>query len=325
MPTPPPQPFGRIRLTQVIESWSAEHPLNPRALAYELADVLRTIGPGSQLLGATAASVTLFDPSAGAGGITLDALADYFGEFAAGASADTIQTTNGAVQAGAVLLGKQWLGRLVIEADTRAKLAAGLQQIAPEPFANDGAQPIGQNQLPVSGSDPQCLASLQQQHRREGEQQAAEQLDAIKQENASLRQLVTRLQAEISQVQRAKHDADNHAEQCRREAQEERRERTLAEERLQEHAGIIAFMDSSNSLSPPEGRRAVAAWSEATDNGTKDPVIETGIGVGTLIERWWRDNVGETSDATKKRLQWFLAWPSRKKGGVVSRAPKQNR
>ncbi|MGP0172357.1 hypothetical protein ACSVIJ_10765 [Pseudomonas sp. NCHU5208] len=286
--------------------------------------MLRTIGPGSQLLGATAASVTLFDSSTGAGGITLGALADYFDRYAAGASADTIETTSGAVQAGAVMLSKQWLGRLESEADSRAKLAAGLQQIAPKPFTTGGAQPAGQNQLPLSGSDPQCLALLQEQHRQEGQQQAAEQLDATTQELASLKQQSARLLARLELMQREKHDADNRAEQYRREAQEERRCRTITEEKLHELAGVIAFMNEDNPLSPVEGRRAVTAWCDLTDNGQTDPTDGTGIGVGELARRWWQTRFGEPKGIVMKHLQWILAWPARKKGGAVAKkSPKK--
>ena len=323
MPIPPPQPFGRIRLTQVLESWSAEHPLNPRYLAAELAGVLRTIGPGTQVQPPAVASATLFDTATGAGGISLGALADYFDSFAAGAPADTIETTNGAVQAGAVLLSKQWLGRLEIEADARATLAAGLQQIAPEPFADGGAQPAGQNLLPMSGSDPHCLALLQEQNRREGEQEAAKELEAVKQENASLKQKIARLQAESDQALWAKHDADNRFEQLRREAQEDRRKRTLAEEKLQELAGVIAFMDEENLLSPVEGRRAVTAWCDLTDNGQTDPTDGTGIGVSEHVRRWWQPRFGEPKGIVLKHLQWMLTWPARKKGGAVAKKPAE--
>jgi len=281
--------------------------------------VLRTIGPGSQVLGEAAANVTLFDPSAGAGGITLDAMADYFDQCTVGISAETIKTTSGVVQAGAVLLSKQWIGRLEIEAAARARVAAGLQQIAPESFATGGAQPAGQNQRPVSGSDPQCLALLQEQHRQAAEQQAARELNAAQQENASLRHLIARLQAENSQTQWAKHEADNSAEQYRREAQEERRSRVIAEERLHELAGVIAFMNEENPLSPVEGRRAVTAWCDLTDNGQMDPTDVTGIGVGELARRWWLARFGEPKNIVAKHLQWVLAWPARKKGGAVAK------
>ncbi len=321
MPIHRPQPFGRIRLTQVLESWSAEHPLNPRYLASELAGVMRTIGPGTQVLSPTFANATLFDPSTGAGSITLGALADYFDRYAVGASADTVETTNGAVQAGTVLLSRQWLGRLEIEADARAMLAAGLQQIAPERFATDGAQPAGQNLLPLSGSDPQCLALLQEQHRREGEQLAAKQLEAVKQENASLKQLITRLQAENAQTQWAKNDTENRLEQHRREAQEERRKRTLAEDQLRDHSGIIAFMDAENPLAPVEGQRMVNAWCEITNNGTENNVSLKGKGLSAQITEWLKKNFPGHAACAPDRYTWALTWPARKKGGVATRKP----
>ncbi len=321
MPIHRPQHFGRIRLTQVLQLWSAEHPLNPRYLASELAGVLRTVGPCTQVLSPAFASATLFDPTTGASGITVGALADYFDRYAAGASADTVETTKGAVQAAAVLLSRQWLARLEIEADARATLAAGLQQIAPEPFATNGAQPAGQNLLPLSGSDPQCLALLQEKHRREGDQQAVKQLEAVKQENASLKQLITRLQAENDQARWAKHDTENRIEQHRREAQEERRKRTLAEDQLRDHSGIIAFMNAENPLAPVEGQRMVNAWCEITNNGTENNVSLKGKGLSAQITEWLKRNFPSHAACAPGRYTWALTWPARKKGGVAARKP----
>lgn len=324
LPNQPPQPFGRVRLTQVVESWAAEHPLNPRLLASELADVLRTIGPSIQVLDHTAASVTLYDPTTGAGGVTIEALADYFDRYSAGAPADTIETTNGAAQAGAVLLSKPWIGRLESEAEARATIAAGLQQVAPAPIATGGALPTEQHQPPLSGSAPECLALRQAQQRQEGEQSAREQLDATKQLAERLTLENERLRATLATLEQRHQQTQEEAEQHRRAAAEDRRQRTLAEDQLREHAGIIAFMDPDNPLAPVEGQRIVAAWCELTNNGTEDNVSAKGKGLSELIRTWLAANIGGHAAVTIKRYTWALTWAARKKGGAVAReTPKK--
>ncbi|WP_152489441.1 MULTISPECIES: hypothetical protein [unclassified Pseudomonas] len=323
LPNQPPQPFGRVRLTQVVESWAAEHPLNPRLLASELADVLRTIGPSTQVLDHTAASVTLYDPTTGAGGITIEALADYFDRYSVGAPADTIETTNGAAQAGAVLLSKQWIGRVESEAEARATIAAGLQQVAPAPAPNGGALPTEQHQSPLSGSTPECLALRQAQQRQEGEQSASERLEAAEQQAATLRKEIERRNAREQTLEQALQQAREEAERYRRAAAEDCRKLTLAEDQLREHAGIIEFMNPNNHLSPVEGRRSVMVWCEMTENGQTDPTT-AGIGVGPLAGRLWQQHFGKPKEIVVKRLQWFLTWPARKLGGAVAKkAPKK--
>jgi hypothetical protein len=321
LPNQPPQPFGRVRLTQVVESWAAEHPLNPRLLANELADALRTIGPGAQVLGHTVASVTLYDPATGAGGITIEALADYFDRYSIGAPADTIETTNGAAQAGAVLLAKPWIGRLESEAEARATIAAGLQQVAPAPAPSGGALPTEQHQPPPSGSAPECLALRQAQQRHEGEQSASERLEAAEQRARRLEQENERLRAGMTTLEQRHQQTQEEAEQHRRAAVEDRRQRTLAEDQLREHAGIIAFMDPDNPLAPVEGQRIVAAWCDLTNNGTEDNVSAKGKGLSELIRAWLAANIGEYAAVALKRYTWALTCAERKKGGVVAKKP----
>ncbi|MFI8610950.1 hypothetical protein ACIGFL_21885 [Pseudomonas sp. NPDC077649] len=324
LPNQPPQPFGRVRLTQVVESWAAEQRLNPRLLARELADVLRTIGPGTHVLNHTAVSVTLYDPATGAGGVTIEALADYFDRYSVGAPADTIETTNGATQAGAVLIARHWIGRLEIEAEARATIAAGLQQVAPAPIATGGEQPTEQHQPPLSGSAPECLALRQAQQRREGEQSAGERLEATELRIAALERELERRDAREQTLEHALQQAQEEAEQRRRAAAEDRRKLTLAEDQLREHAGIIEFMNPDNPLSPVEGRRIVTAWCDVTENGKTDPTAETGIGLGEQLRRWWKDRFGEPAAIVVRHMQWALTWPARKKGGAVAKkAPKK--
>ena len=323
MSNQPPQPFGRVRLPQVIETWAAENPLNPRMLASELADVLRSLGPAPQVLGANAASVTLYDPATGPGGVTIEALADYFERYSAGEPADTIETTNGMAQAGAVLLAKQWIGRLESEAEARATLAAGLQQTTVAPAPTGGALPTTQQQPYLSGSGPECLTLRQEQQRQDGESTASENLDAAQQQAQRLERENERLRARLASLEQYHQQSLEDAELHRRAAEDERRARTLAEDQLREHAGIIAFMDTDNPLAPVEGQRMVAAWCDLTNNGTEDNVSTKGKGLSELLRVWIDKNIGEPAAVTVKRYTWALTWPARKKGGAVTKRGRE--
>lgn len=319
MPNQSPQPFGRIRLPQVIEAWSDGSRFNPRLLASELAGVLRTLGPANQVIDAAFASVTLYDPATGAGGITLEALAAYFEQRAAGITETAVETASGSVQAGAVLLARHWIARLEFEAESRAELAAALHLAAPAPAPGQGPQPATQHQPPLTGSAPECLALRQAQQRIEGEHSASHRLEAAEQRCELLARENEQLRAQLSAQEHRTQQAQEAAEQHRRAAEDDRRARTLLEDQLRDHAGILAFMDTSNPLAPVEGQHMVAAWCDLTENGTTDPTASSGIGIGELAKRWWRDNVGQPTDSVTKRLSWALAWPARKNGGAVSK------
>lgn len=323
MPNQSPQPFGRIRLPQVIEAWSDGSRFNPRLLASELAGVLRTLGPANQVIDAAFASVTLYDPATGAGGITLEALAAYFEQRAAGITETAVETASGSVQAGAVLLARHWIARLEFEAESRAELAAALHLAAPAPAPGQGPQPATQHQPPLPGSDPECIALRQAQQRIEGEHSASHRLEAAEQRCELLAQENEQLRAQLSAQEHRTQQAQEAAEQHRRAAEDERRARTLAEDQLREYAGIIAFMDTDNPLAPVEGQRMVAAWCALTNNGTEDNVSTNGKGLSELLRVWIDKNIGAPAAVTVKRYTWALTWPARKKGGAVTKRGKE--
>ncbi|MDT4848501.1 hypothetical protein FQZ97_825930 [compost metagenome] len=68
----------------------------------------------------------------------------------------------------------------------------------------------------------------------------------------------------------------------------------------------------------------VVAWCDITENGSIDPVAVRGVGVGDLARRWWKDHLGEPPAIVVKRLQWALAWPARKKGGMPAKRQRDN-
>ncbi len=325
LPNQPPQPFGRVRLTQVVESWAAEQPLNPRLLASELADVLRTIGPAEHVLNHTAVSVTLYDPTTGAGGVTIEALSDYFDRYSAGAPADTIETTNGAAQAGAVLIARHWIGRLEIEAEARAKIAAGLQQVAPAPVATGGALPTEQHQPPLSGSAPECLELRQAQQRQEGEHSAREQLEAARlaqqkaeqntekaqaRAEAAIQQLAA-LHQEIARLQEALNTST-------RQLQEAQNDACDLEEELEQLALFAECLRPDNPLSPPELRMAFQCWCDLTQNGLHNPAGKGGRGVHGQVAEWAQEQGLDLNRDQLARLQAVVSWRKRGAGAIAS-------
>lgn len=325
LPNQQPQTFGRVRLTQVVEAWAAEQPLNPRLLAKELADVLRTIGPAKHVLNHAAASVTLYDPTTGAGGVTIEALANYFDRYSVGAPADTIETTNGAAQAGAVLIARNWIGRLEIEAEARATIAAGLQQVAPAPIATGGAQPTEQHQPPLSGSDPECIALRQAQQRQEGEQSAKEQLEAARlaQQRAekntekalakaevAIQQLAA-LQQELARLREALNTSTRQLLEAKNDACD-------LEEELEQLAIFAECLRTDNPLSPPELRMAFQCWCDLTQNGQHNPAGKGGRGVHGQVAEWAQEQGLDLNRDQLARLQAVVSWRKRGAGAIAS-------
>ncbi|MDT4834225.1 hypothetical protein FQZ97_678590 [compost metagenome] len=308
-------PFGRIRLSAVVAEWSANHVMNPRALAAEVAAALRRL-PTDQVLHESTASAVLFDPVAGRGGITFGALASYFEAIRLGGEPETIQTSTGAVRSAAVLISSSWIGRVTLEAEERAALVAGYAV----PAAMFGGEAASAPAImpPSSGSEPVYLKIREAQQRQEGERSAAEQLDSerIKRERAELEvaELRTKLTTREAQLEQAREDE----EKARRALNDERRARQQAEEQLREHAGIIAFMDPNNPLSPEQGRLSVDTWCQLTDNGTADPVDETRVGLRKLCERLLNNGTRTFSGSILDRITWFINWPARKNGGALA-------
>lgn len=307
----------------MIDAWSASSALNPRLLASELAALLRALAPASQPIGAHAATVVMFDTASGSGTLSFGTLAAYFERYSAEGVANTVETTTGSARAAAVYLARSWIGPLEVDTEARARIAAGLQQAHPAPRPSGGAQPADQHQPPMSGSDPECLALHQAQQRQAGERSAAEQLEVFEQRALLAEREVAKLQAKNQALKYSRQQALDEAEQERRSSSEERRQRTLIEDALREHAGIIEFVNPENQLSPELGRRLVAAWCELTKNGTYDVATETGTGLKKHCEAWLTIHFGAPTEAMQKRFVWALAWPARKKGGLVAIPPNR--
>ncbi|MGV6474878.1 hypothetical protein ACTUVM_003770 [Azotobacter vinelandii] len=257
---------------------------------------------------------------AGAGAITFGSLAAYFDEIGQGKSPRTITTLSGCVPASTVTVARTWIGWLATDAAERAAFAAGFVSTANDiphaslasnapPAARPGDQPS-----PPSGSEPGYLKMREAHLRSQGESSAAAQLEferiARRIAEQTNDQLLTLLAASDRHIDQQREEM----EQLCRDLNESNRKCAKLAEQLREHAGIIEFMNPDNPLSPVEGRRGVSAWCELTENG---------VGIGELVARWWRSHVGEPPGSVVKHLQWMMAWPDRKKGGMVAKRQHQ--
>jgi len=317
--------IGRVSVARVTDEWETTQALNPRTLAFEMADALRSMSQPGAAVPRDKALVVGVASDDGADQLTWHALADYFDGFGSGTHPTRILTLRGDCQPSALLLDRAWLEMLTEEAVTRAEIAAGYAHALYSTSTITGATvPAHQQPTTLSGSAPECLEIREAQQRREGEASATERLDAalIARDHATAK--AKQLGTEIAIIEAQLRQALDDSESMRRELIEERRERTKLAEQQREYAGIIEFMNQENPLSPLEGRRAVTAWCELTENGAVNPVTEKGVGMGELARRWWAGHFGEPPKIVAKHLQWALTWPARKKGGSVSRRPLQN-
>lgn len=254
--------FGRIPLDRITAEWEDGHPINPRLLAGEVAEVLCTMAPADHPIQEARASAILGATMPGGNAVTFGALAEYFHSAGQGRPAETIDTSAGPVPASHVFIWRQWLDDLAREATARAVLVAGFAMPA-----NDSARAVAvangspavhqaDQPPPPTGSEPGYLKMRQAQQRKEGERSAAEQLEAaqtaLKREEQKTADLLAMLTFERAQ-------RDQHREemgQLHRELNEERRGRLAAEEsaseerrgRLEAEEKASDFADLARSL-----------------------------------------------------------------------------
>jgi len=315
---------GRVSVARVIDEWGDHQSLNPRSLAFELADALRSMSQPGATVPTDKALIMGFADQEDAAELTWYALADYFDGFGSGSAPSRISTTNGECIPSALLLDRGWIDRLTAEAVARAEIAAGYAQALPHEPETIGSSALAyQHPAAPSGSDPECLAIREAQQRQEGEASAVEQLDAARSARRAAEQEAERLRLQATALAAQLTEARTEAQLATRALNEQRRECLNLKQKLSENAGIIEFMNPDNELSPVEGRRVVDAWCELTKNGTVDAVSEHGIGIGELAKRWWESRFGAPAAIVVKRLQWALTWPARKNGGVPSKRSHQ--
>jgi hypothetical protein len=318
---------GRVLLEQAIAEWAAGHELAPTLLASHAAEALRTLSPPHAVISTQKIAVTLASEPGGC--VTIGALVDYFEQVGKHKAPGTIATTVGTAPVGAVLVDRGWIAVPLGEAAKRAAFAAGfaISTNAPAVMAqtiNASAATRQEDPHPLpSGSEPGYLKMRQAQQRRDGERSAAEQVEALqaklKRAEQGEAEALARLAASEAQNQYLRDQVRSY----RYAQSESERERDRIAEQLREHAGIIEFMNPDNPLSPEEGRRLVAAWCELTECGAVDIVSEKGAGLGELCRRWLTRHFGEPPAVVVKRFVWALAWPARKKGGMIAKRQRE--
>ncbi|MEE3508159.1 hypothetical protein QN399_18130 [Pseudomonas sp. 10C3] len=326
------QRFGRIQLSRIVPEWDDEQPINPRMLAGEVADVLRTLMPVDHLIHSLHASVTLSASTTGDRSITYGALADYFESASLGQPAETISTSAGPVQTAAVVIWRQWIGTITIEATSRALMVAGYAMPANDTQSSAlivGGHPSRSHFAPAetpSGSEEGYLKMRQTTQRQEGEKTAARDIFAEREKSRTLEQRVMELLAQSAIDKAQSQQFMDEAEQSRRDTSSERRARLKAEdelirieELLEPHMLAIEFLNPDNPLSPPEIREMFQCWICLTKDNEREPVKATSKGMDVLCRDWFK---AQGEDVTGKKLSRFataLNSEDRKKGGAVAR------
>lgn len=220
---------GRIALDRIFKEWSENQPLNPRLLALEVADAIRSISHEEMFIPIECASVIgVAGTHSESRQITMWAVAGYLESIGTGKIPKTIASARGPVRSGTVLLARYWIDQLVKEATERAAISTGLAQVAK---LNNNALTTTE---PLSGSDPACLAVRQEQLRQAAEKAQHEQLEQERAARQALDQELACLRAEKDMLASRSKYYQECAELSHRAENEERRARFLAEEQLKE-------------------------------------------------------------------------------------------
>jgi len=320
--------FGRIPLGRIADGWAESSPYNPRLLAEWVADTVASLGPLEHPVNTL--HVAAYSEGKAIRGVlfTHGEVSQYFSMLSKGSSTHPIRSGTQQFASSNVLVWRQWIEQVEREAIARADMVAHLAipagATAIAAAANDPSPTAPINHSIPSGSAPGYLALRQARLRQDGEKTAGEKLDDANGETERLRQELetvrARLTASDALLQQARDDA------CARERDvgEVRREMQRLSEILSENAGIIAFMDEDNPLSPVEGRRMLALWCDVTENGQEDPVTQRGVGLKELCARWLSQHFGAVPESTISRYTWALGWPARKNGGAPASPRKKN-
>lgn len=327
--------FGRVTLRDVLAQWSDSHPYNPRFLASEVANTLRSLMPEAHPVDVRHAGVihegqAHLDTSLT---VSYGALADYFDSACTGQPAKTVTTGDGPFPTSSISIQRHWLDSIVNEAMSRmayvgAHAVPANQGARTAVVANDPAPATDRSHSlePPSGSSPGYMKMRQAQLRKNGERSATEQLDAahtrsqrtelevieLHAQLAIRNSQISQLQEDIEQLRRGKSEAV-------RAKQEAEHDNIRMEEQLEQVMGFAECLRIDNPVSPPEMRLAYACWSELTQDGTCNPSAAGGRGVHRLVHAWLERNRHKLNKDETERLCAVVSWRKRGSGAIRSR------
>lgn len=324
--------FGRIPLDRITAEWEDCHPINPRLLAGEVAEVLRTMAPADHPIQEARASAILGASTQGGNAVTFGALADYFHSAGQGRTAVTIATSAGPVPASHVVIWRQWLDDLAREATARAVLVAGFAMPANDSVCvaevANGSPAIRQvdQPPPLTGSEPGYLKMRQAQQRKEGERSAAEQLDAERiarqqdvRELIELRAMLAIKDAQVLQLREESERLHRELSDVRRIKRAAEDEMIRMEEQLEDAMAFAECLRPDNEVSPPELRTAFQCWRKITQDGTHNPAGPGGRGVHTLAADWLKRSGLKLNPTETDRLFAVVSWRKRGSGAIPSK------
>lgn len=125
---------GRVALDKLVDEWADTQPINPRFLAAEVADAIRSMSQPETIIPRDRVVIMgLVESTSGVDNLHMGALADFFDAISGGSIPTEIFTANGHSRTGSILLARSWIDRLTDEAVERAEAAAGYRTITGTP------------------------------------------------------------------------------------------------------------------------------------------------------------------------------------------------
>ncbi|MCQ4280464.1 hypothetical protein NA643_15325 [Pseudomonas stutzeri] len=225
----------------------------------------------------------------------------------------------------------EWLGRQA----SRARESLGLIELVQAPVVNEVVslayrqnasvpEPIEQPpQMTADGLDHlHSLLAFKNDQRRAQEAAGKEAIarQATEAKVLELQALLVSKEAENRILRQQLEEASDVKSDLRRGLADLQQDVEYLNAQIDNVAGLVAFMNPTNPLSPPVGREAVMFWCEATSNGQIDPTKATGRGVGPQTEDWWKKRHGTPPSLNVKQALKTVCTPAcRKKGGLVSK------
>lgn len=311
---------GRVSVARVIDEWGDHQSLNPRSLAFELADALRSMSQPGATVPTDKALIMGFADQEDAAELTWYALADYFDGFGSGSAPSRISTTNGECIPSALLLDRGWIDRLTAEAVARAEIAAGYAQALPhEPETMGSSALAHRHPAAPSGSDPECLAIREAQQRLDGEASAVEQLDAAHIARRAAEQEAERLRATLGAVEAQLHQERESIERLRREWSESDRARGKLAEQLAEEREARRMAEEEAAAIPARYQHLESALLQIVGMvNSKNPTPAQGVGITfpyatkdleamlAVAAKYWENYTADKRQPTQKEIALTL-------------------
>ena len=235
-----------------------------------------------------------------------------------------------AIESRFITISGQWLTNIVREAKEYAGLATAIsapavnEAVASAKIVNFATLPQVEQPPPPSPAQLNNLHTLLAHENSQRKAQEAAGREAIARQFAEdqVALLTAKLQASEAERREAILQRDVERErgnELERQNHILRDENEILCEELDRVAGLQAFLDVRNPLSPPDGRDIVMFWIEATQNGTVHPVRSKRRGISSLLSDWYVKRYDKAPGTNHLKYMTKACTPmDRKAGGAIS-------